>query len=199
MKKLSNYILLIIFVSTLMVSCKKEPVETLTEGKTITVDATSYEEWTYFSFEKGDVITVTDPATDKNWDLGFLRSHIRTNSGTSGSALGGAYDKGTVDFETVTEAPTSGFTADVDDEVSQFNMTTFQYDLISANAVLDTWGSFDNSQSPPPFNVSNKIFVVKTANGKYAKIHIKAYSNESGTGNITFEYKYQADGTTNLK
>jgi len=198
MKKLSNYFLLIIFASSVLASCKKEPVETPTEGKTITVNATSDEEWTYFSFETGDVITVTDPATDKNWDLGFLRSHIRTNSGTSGSAQGGAYDKGVVDFDSVTEAPTSDFDIDVDDEVTQINMTTYQYEPISANAVLETWGEFDDS-TPPIYHPSNKIFVVKTASGKYAKIHVKAYSNESGTGNITFEYKYQADGTTNLK
>lgn len=199
MRKLSIYFLLIIFAATFLTSCKKDPVVNLLDGKTVTVDATSYDTWTYFSLSTGEVVTVTDAATDTNWDLGFLRSHIRTNSGTSGNGQGGAYDAGVVDFESVTEALETGYATDVDDEVTQFNMTTFEYEDISANAVLETWGSFDTSVNPPPFTVADRIFVVKTADSKYAKIHVKAYSNENGTGNITFEYKFQTDGTTNIE
>ena len=205
MRKFSFYFLLTFFAASVLVSCKKDEPEELNiaEGKTVTVDATSYDEWTYFSFSVGDVVTVTDPATETNWDLAFMRNHIRTNSGTSGGGQGGAYDAGVVGFETITEAPSTGYVVDVNNvEHTIMDFTQNPPVVIvevNASAVLETWGAFDTSVSPPLFNVSDKIFVVKSANGKYAKIHVQAYSNADGSGHVTFEYKYQADGTINLE
>ena len=151
----------------------------------------------------GAVVTVSNPATETNWDLAFMRNHIRTNSGTSGGGKGGVYDAGVVGLESVTEALETGYVVDVNNVEHTIMDFTQEPPVviidINASAVLETWGAFDTSTSPPPFNVSNKIFVVKTADGKFAKIHVKAYSNSEGTGHITFEYKYQTDGTVSLE
>jgi len=203
MRKFSIYFLLMIFVSTVLTSCKKDPIVNLAEGKTVTVDATSYDTWTYFSFSTGDVVTVSDPATDTNWDLGFMRNHIRTNGGTTGNGQGAVYDAGVVSFESLLVAPETGYIADVDTVVHTIMDFTqdppVTYVDVSASGELETWGAFDYQQNPPPFIVSDKIFVVKTADAKFTKVHFQAYSNADGTGHITFEYKYQADGTTNIE
>ena len=204
MKKLSFYFLLTFFAASVLISCKKDEVESApAEGKTVTVDATSYDEWTYFSLSAGNVVPVTNPATETNWDLAFMRNHIRTNSGASGGGQGGAYDAGVVTLASITEASSTGYVVDVNNvehTIMDFTQTPPAVIVdVNASAVLETWGAFDTSVSPPTFNVSNKIFVVKSADGKYAKIHVKAYSNAVGTGHVTFEYKYQADGTVSLE
>jgi hypothetical protein len=44
------------------------------------------------------------------------------------------------------------------------------------------------------------IYIVKTATGKYAKIWFKSYySPENISGYVTFQYKYQPDGSKNLE
>jgi hypothetical protein len=203
MKNFSFYLVLILSYAIAFSSCKKdEPDLNPADGKTVTIDATDYEEWTYFSFSTGDVLIVSNPETETNWDLGFLRNHIKTNGGTSGSGMGEVYDAGVVSFESVTEAPTAGYVSDND--TIQHTILDFTQDPpaievdISANPLLETWGEFDDTM-PPTFNVSNKIFVIKTANGNYAKLHFQSYYNADGSGHVTFEYKYQADGSVNLQ
>ncbi|PIE88342.1 MAG: hypothetical protein CSA04_02390 [Bacteroidetes bacterium] len=45
----------------------------------------------------------------------------------------------------------------------------------------------------------SEIFVVKTADGKYAKVWLKDYFNADGeSGHVTMKYSYQPDGSTKL-
>lgn len=65
--------------------------------KTVTIDASEYEKYVYFSFEKGEVIATTawnDESFQNrsDWDLGLHRYEFRTNSGLSGKAQGGAFE-----------------------------------------------------------------------------------------------------------
>ena len=54
------------------------------------LNATSYEKWVYYSFEKGAIVEVSSPETDLGWDIAFQRWYVKTNSGTSGKGKGGA-------------------------------------------------------------------------------------------------------------
>ena len=56
----------------------------------LTIDASSYSNWVYFSFEQAQVIDVENPEESMDWDVAFQRKHIRTNSGLSGNGNGGA-------------------------------------------------------------------------------------------------------------
>ena len=56
----------------------------------LTIDASSYSNWVYFSFEQAEVIDVENPEESMEWDVAFQRKHIRTNSGLSGIGNGGA-------------------------------------------------------------------------------------------------------------
>ena len=57
----------------------------------VTIPATSYSDWVYFSIEQNSTVEIADPENSLDWDLAFQRKHIKTNSGLSGSGNGGAY------------------------------------------------------------------------------------------------------------
>lgn len=169
------------------------------EAVTEQVAATSYTDWVYYSFSEEAVVDVTDPKTQTNWDIGLRRNHFSTNSGSSGNGDGGVVDAGVVDFDNYFEAPETEYT--VDDTVQNMDLTTIPYPTmypIAGNTVLETWGAFTEEQ-PPTFIPSNKVFVVKTADGKYVKMIVQNYYGTEGSGNITFKYVYQPDGTTKFE
>lgn len=189
---------LVLFASFfIFVGCdKKENSET---GKldvfTVLIDATSYSDWIYFSFAEGGEVSIVDAQTSSDWDLGLKRSYFKTNSGTSGGETGGAYDAGVVDFDTFIDAPTDGYT--IDSSIEVFDFVSKEYISEPGNALLGTWGEFTQDM-PPTFIPSNKVFVIRTADGKYAKMIVQNYYGTGGSGYITFSYAYQADGTTNI-
>ena len=47
---------------------------------------------------------------------------------------------------------------------------------------------------------SDFIYIVRTGKGKYAKVWFKGYYSATNvSGYVTFQYKYQPDGSTNLE
>lgn len=190
---------IVIFAALIIFSaCEKDDTEDSNKLESVTdiVAATSYTDWVYYSFSEGKTIEITDPKTSTSWDIGLLRNHIRTNSGSSGNGEGGAYDAGTINFDTFIEAPETGYA--IDDSVQAFNFATMQYSPVAANSVLETWGTFTDAQ-PPVLEPSNKVFVIKTAEGKYVKIIVLNYYGTEGSGYITFKYTYQPDGSRKLE
>lgn len=175
---------------------KKSP----TENVEFMVDASSKVDsiWTYFSFSKGDTVRPSDPENSYDWDLKFQRYRIGTNSGTSGPGEGGAVDVGKVDFDSLAEAPEGEYVIDT--------MVTFQghsgeYER-SCNPVMLGW--YEMVGMPPTFYPTDTVFVVKSADGKYAKVQVLDYYyyDEQGdrhSGFITFKYVYQPDGSRNFK
>ena len=57
----------------------------------VTVDASSYYDWVYFSFSQSQLVNIENPESSLEWDIAFQRKHIKTNSGLSGLGSGGAY------------------------------------------------------------------------------------------------------------
>lgn len=166
------------------------------EAFTTEVTATSYTDWVYYSLSQDTIVAIADPATSNDWDLAFMRNHIRTNSGSSGNGNGGVVDAGVIDFDAYALAPETGYL--VDDSVSAFNMVTMEYSNIAASSTLETWGAFTEDM-PPVFEPTNKVFALKTADGKYAKVMFMSYYGSAGSGQITFKYVYQPDGSLKLK
>jgi hypothetical protein len=165
---------------------------------TVDIDATDYENWVYFSFDDDALIAVADPQTSLDWDLGFRRYHMRTNSGSSGSGQGGAYDAGKVEFSSVTTAPDAGFV--VDDSIWEYTRSmppdSFQ---VAANTLLDEWYEYVFQGNAPTLVPREHVYVIKTADGKYAKIMLTDYYDaENVSGNITMQYLYNAEGGTDL-
>ncbi len=168
------------------------------EAEEISLDATSFTEWVYVSLSSGQIVNVTDPANDMNWDIGFHRWDVRTNGGYSGSGQGAALKLNETNFEQVTVAPETGYVTDI---MLQINMTGMPpvYEDHPANPELAQWMDLDMSDMPPIYTMANNIFIVKTAEGNYAKIQFTDYMNDAGDrGHITFQYILQPDGSRNF-
>lgn len=198
MKNFRITLSLILFSSLLLfTACEKDNNKPgALESFTVQIDASSYTDWVYFSFSEGAEVNVSDPQTDTSWDIALKRNHFKTNSGTSGSGNGGAYDAGVVDFDTFSEAPEDGYT--VDTSIDVFNFGTMTEAPEPGNALLETWGEFTDDM-PPTLVPSDKVFVVKAADGKFAKMIVQNYYGADGSGYVTFTYAYQADGSVRLK
>lgn len=209
---------------TVMFSCKKDsstPVDTSNNGtfKVFTIDNITTVQnlvadtiigfastgqpfgsgrYTLFNLEQKGVIANSDSASTR-WDLGFRGTTIIVNGGTSGPGNGGAFVYNGV-FENLPVV-----SAD----------SVFRTDAGSNYAITSGsgrgWYNYNgpvNLVTPLP----GKVLVIKTANGKYAKIEILNYykggvtPSATASDNIkikeqrfyTFRYIYQVNGSKNL-
>jgi hypothetical protein len=150
--------------------------------------------YTLFSFKNGGPVLNADSATTK-WDIGFNGTNIIVNSGTSGPGTAAALIKSAI-FDELIEAPADGFAQD--------NKNTATYAI--ARGSNNGWYSYNQSTNiiTP---IAGKVLVIKTSDGKYAKMEILSYyqdapaspSSNSKDRYYTFRYLYQQDGTTMLK
>jgi len=180
--------------------------------KEVSIDATAYDKWVYFSFEKGAILEQNSPVDasieGKDWDIAFHRWDIRLNSGESGKGEAGAFllkDKmGKTGWDAVVEAPDGDYIVDTTIAVTKAMGQRGPVKIeVPANTLITggsegTWMTF-KVMGPGNYTseILNQIFVVKTASGKYAKIWLKQYTNsEKKGGNITMKYAYQKDGST---
>ncbi len=190
----------ILSILALVTACTKEEPTPPIESQTFTVNSTGSTVWKYFSFEKNDTVTISDPASSLEWDLAFQRYRIKTNGGKSGSGMGSAansYKKGQTGFDELkVVSDTATF---ITDEL--VNIAVQQgYASYILNPKLYTWFSIQTASQGTQIVPSDFIYVVKTANGKYAKVWFKSYySATNQSGYVTFQYNYQADGSKNLE
>lgn len=170
--------------------------------KTQAIDARDYSKWVYFSFEKGAVVSIGDGQFQQSidWDIAFHRNDVRINSGLSGPGNGGAQTAAVHELAQVTEAPQGGYVEDALKSIMvKFQLPVPLFEDQPASAEID-WLSVDTSNPPPKYTLHDKVFLVKTAQGKYAKLKFKSYlSDLNETMVIKFDYVYQADGSRNLK
>ena len=171
--------------------------------KTVTLSRkTNYgNDWIYFSLSEGkelEGINEDNRAENKSWDLAFNRYNIRTNSGLSGKGQGGALDTGLKDLNLIASVPEGEFVVDSMGIITA-GMTGFPPPTMESplNGVLADAIHF---QGPPPTYTPNEhVYIVKTADGKYAKIQIQGFYNDEGqSGYVTFTYVYQPNGSKNF-
>ncbi len=146
------------------------------------MNASSYTEWVYYNLSQAKVV---DPETEE-WDLGFNRYKIRSNSGTSGNGMCGILDLGVVDYASVTEAPVDYYT--VDDSIS---MIMSSVDTYSANKAIESWYDRDE-EMPPTLTAKENVYIVRDHNGEYAKLKLLNYYDPVSTvsGYITFTFTH---------
>lgn len=152
--------------------------------------------FSFFSIESNSVIASAD-SNSKKWDIGLRGTTIITNAGTSGPGSGGAFVfKGTFD-ELKTISPDSTFK--VDNAPTSYAITT------GSNKGWYVLDFVTNLLSPIP----GRVLVIKTANGKFAKIEILNYykggttpaanatdaEKSSRQRFYTFRFAYQSNGS----
>ena len=65
------------------------------------------------------------------------------------------------------------------------------YATSSYNAELAKWLDVDTSTMPPIYTLSNKVYILRMADGTYAALRLTAFRNEQNTsGHLTIEYAY---------
>jgi hypothetical protein len=193
-------VLLSAIIITSFFACKKENKNVAIQAQTFEVNSTGSTVWKYFSFADNDTVTVADPANSNAWDIAFQRYRIKTNGGLSGNGLGSAantYQKGQTGFDAlIVVSDTSTFIND-----ALISIAVQQgYATYIVNPVLYTWFSLEFTTQGTQIVPSDYIFIVKTSSGKYAKVWFKSYySPENISGYVSFQYKYQPDGSKNLE
>lgn len=201
MKKMSNY-LTYLMINTLLlafVACDDEdpePGNTVLEVKTVE-DLMADGQYAYYDLEEGTVVSSTDSASTK-WDLAFRNLTILINGGTSGPGQGAAQVVEGI-FEELEEAPADGYHTDSE-----------------AGSAIQGWYTY-TSDTATPFHAvltePGKVIMLKTADGKYAKVEILSYykgnpdtstaefadTNTRPDGRYyTFRYVIQPDGSRNF-
>jgi hypothetical protein len=204
-----------------VVSCKKDdpalaPLTAITVSDLKADPATSYDslgnpsgflnKFTFFSFSTGAVVANSDSATTK-WDIGFNRTTIIVNAGTSGPGAGGALVE-IASFSDVTVAPDTGFKTDNEpSRAAYFNSETPDTNFAIPTGSDAAWYHYDDAAhiiTP----IAGRVLVIKTATGKYAKVEIlsfykgapanpNAYTDQDSY--FTFRYDYQANGSKTLQ
>lgn len=166
-----------------------EPVEML-EAVTFTIDATSKEEWTYFSFVTGEVVNVEDAGTSEAWDIGFQRTQVKLNGGVSGPGEGSVVMLTETTFAAVTAAPADGYVADTADTLAIVPQSE------------KGWYLYTGAPTHWILPLEDRVFVVKAADGTFAKLRFVGYykdnENKQDSGFVTFEYVHQPDGSPNF-
>ncbi|MGC4022436.1 MAG: HmuY family protein [Cyclobacteriaceae bacterium] len=217
-----SLIITVLAASATILSCKKDdaapaPLTAVTVSDLEADPATSYDpttgapsgyknKFTFFSFSTGAVVANSDSATTK-WDIGFNRTTIIVNAGTSGPGAGGALIQ-TGTFSDITTAPDSGYkTDDVSTTAAYFASQTPNTNFAIPTGSDAAWYHYDaTAHTITP--IAGKVLVIKTATGKYAKLEILSfYKGAPATPNAytdldsyyTFRYNYQASGSKSLK
>ncbi len=156
----------------------------------VTIPATSYTDWVYYSFETHGVVEIDNPESSLDWDLGFQRKHIRSNSGLAGIGQGGGYVDSTMtwveNWSTMNEVPENVFWHT--DEVFNdfYDISTHTYVEGIENPALRTWGWFDNYFQLVP---TDYVMFAKCANGQdIVKLWIYDYY-DGGSGNLAMRYQ----------
>lgn len=161
--------------------------------------------WTYISLAEGKEVTPNDPKTDLTWDIAFNQYYVITNGGVSGAGKAAVASPQGKDFDAVTEAFTDAtkYTKDAETEVTTQNGTLkinispilsggfgTQTGIIDINpANMNTYGR------PNVYAPTNYVYVIKTADGTYAKIQVTdIYEVTDNNGTKTYKF-----GKFNLK
>ena len=166
----------------------QEPVSL--ETFTFTVDATSKEQWSYFSFQSGDIVDIEDALNSEEWDIGFQRTQVKLNGGVSGPGMGSVVMLTETTFENVTIAPEDGYRSDSEDTLAIVPQSE------------KGWYVYTGPPTHWILPLEDRVFVVKAADGTYAKLRFVGYYKDNekkeDSGFVTMDYVYQPDGTRNF-
>ena len=165
--------------------------------------------YTYFSFETADTVDIDNPKSSDQWDLAFGKiikindtgfgpptfeyAGIFTNSGVSGSAMGGGFRLDSLyDNISILE----------DSMIDLIQVDTLDVDSLIDPAVGTRSGSWytynpaNNQVAPNP----NHVMIIRTADGRYAKVqilymyYVDPVTNDidfNQTEFLSFRYTYQ--------
>ncbi|MDT8369283.1 MAG: HmuY family protein [Longimicrobiales bacterium] len=159
----------------------REAGEGLVGPRTFTVDASSPDRWRFFDFSRGTVVERPGPL---EWDVAFRRFQVTVNGGRGFAGRGGVIDLGAVSFDSVRTVPRDGYMESLAAQDS-------------VNEAIERW--YDYSWTSHLLTPRPSVYAVRTADGRYAKLHFVGYYCEGAVaGCLTFRYVYQGGGGTDV-
>ncbi|HMQ07897.1 MAG TPA: HmuY family protein [Saprospiraceae bacterium] len=192
-KNLSYFILLAMVAMLTITACSKEEVVQLPLEATTTsflTNGMNQGSFTLFSFENHNVVQQTDSASVQ-WDFGMRFVTFIFNSGMSGPGNAGVQVVTGV-FDEIDEAPEAGYLTDTGTD----NLAVKDDDWFVYNPVT-------RSFAPK----AGQVFLIKTAQNKYAKMEVLTADPTDDDGNevvpptrptkikYTIRYVYQPSGS----
>jgi hypothetical protein len=169
---------------------------TLISGAPPQINSTN--RFTYYNLRTNSRVPLSDSNTT-NWDIAFRATRIIINGGTSGPGQGGAY-----------------IFNGLFNELKNVTTDSMRVDTIGRLAIRNRSGEGWYVSAPPPTNLTTpipgKVLVIRTADGKYAKLEILNYYKggvtppASAVDSIkivdaryyTFRYSIQSNGSTSF-
>lgn len=135
--------------------------------------------WGYVNLRDGASVEIADPATSLDWDLGVYGVRVRTNSGTSGSGAGGAYEA---------MDPADGVAEDCVADAMVPQPGPPGSGEFSGSPTLSAWYDYDfMTHTVAPKDTD---WVVCTADGGVARLRVTAYGDDT----LDFEWRYAGPG-----
>lgn len=202
-----------------IVSCKKdsgkEPDkpqnEDVKEVKNLNV---SSNDWVYYSFEGNKTVAENEP-----WDVAFRQYDIKTKEGVLNTKKKNfeeikeaPYDGYITDIERYTFQGRV-LTKNVSSPVISMGYSEYFWQFITEKGIINNipegereavkatlvhdngWQTFSYAQGGPSFQNNGWIYVVKMANGKFAKVHLTSFTDDKNAPFfVTFKYKISKDG-----
>lgn len=128
--------------------------------------------FTYFSLRENKIITGADTLTNK-WDIAFKQFFIKVNGGTSATGGGNAAAfVANSTFENYTQITES------DTAFKQDNAPVW-----AINPMPGGWYTYSTATFLA-FPIPGKIFVIRTADGKYAKMEVTSFYRNGVTPDV---------------
>lgn len=137
------------------------------------------DDWAYVNLRDGASVEIEDAATSLDWDLGTWGTRVRTNGGTSGAGLGGAY---------AAEDPAMGDAASCVLDAMVPEPGPPGAGEFSGSPTLGAW--YDYNPMTHAVTPKDTDWVVCTADGGFARVRITDYAD----GALTFEWRYAGLG-----
>jgi len=189
-----------------MSACKKNdkdlqaPAVVFTDSVKIPFGSDHY---TFFSLKEGKVIPLEDSASNK-WDIGLKFTSIIINSHASGPGEAGVIVKTDNQYETLTQAPTTGYAYDTI-ATNNEGEPVIKYAIDGTYGSPNAWYVYD-AVNHLVTSKAGLYFILKTADGKYAKMEIPSVTYADYTPGAMFpntlvyalNYVYQDNGSTDL-
>jgi hypothetical protein len=144
------------------------------DGDVVRIDATFKESWVYVDLDGVKYVPTVDALGAEQWDLGFQRFKIITNSGVSGVGKTETAILDGQDFDALTTAPKDGYVKDAPDATDDADQ-----DVDSPFLIRGGWYAYDLiKHSLQPRDVT---YVVHTNQGAYFKLRMLGYYDSAGT------------------
>lgn len=157
-----------------------DPVDREVNVEAIEVDASDDAAWVHLDLRLAEPTAPEDPAADGGWDVAFSRTQVQSNSGTSGVGIGGALDPMQTELSAIESAPAGAYAID---EMLPLPGPPGSGEF-SGNPVLNGWYDYDTVNHV--VSPKDMAFVLRTADGGYAKLKITGY--EDGVYALTWAY-----------